>query len=91
MTPRASDLIAIGAMKALREAGLRIPEQVAVAGFDDIPLAGFVTPALSTVQQDTRQAGMLLVDALLQQLHGQPVDSQTIPVTLALRGSTHCG
>ncbi|RZZ87447.1 LacI family transcriptional regulator [Pseudoxanthomonas winnipegensis] len=86
----ASDLIAIGAMKALLEAGLRIPEQVAVAGFDDIPLAGFVTPGLSTVQQDTRQAGMLLVDALLQQLHGQPVDSQTIPVRLALRGSTRC-
>lgn len=86
----ASDLIAIGAMKALLEADRRIPEDVAVAGFDDIPLAGFVAPGLSTVQQDTRQAGMLLVDALLQLIHGQPVESQTIPVKLALRGSSRC-
>lgn len=86
----ASDLIAIGAMKALLEHGLRIPEDVAVAGFDDIPLANFVAPGLSTVQQDTRQAGMLLVDALMQLIHGQPVDNQTIPVRLALRGSTRC-
>ncbi|WP_254775298.1 LacI family DNA-binding transcriptional regulator [Pseudoxanthomonas sp. GM95] len=86
----ASDLIAIGAMKALLEAGCRIPDDVAVAGFDDIPLAGFVAPGLSTVQQDTRQAGMLLVDTLLQLIHGQPVESQTIPVKLALRGSTRC-
>ncbi|WDS37201.1 LacI family DNA-binding transcriptional regulator [Pseudoxanthomonas sp.] len=86
----ASDLIAIGAMKALLEAGLRIPDDVAVAGFDDIPLAGFVAPGLSTVQQDTRQAGMLLVDTLLQLIHGQPVESQTIPVKLALRGSSRC-
>jgi DNA-binding LacI/PurR family transcriptional regulator len=86
----ASDLIAIGAMKALLEHGLRIPDDVAVAGFDDIPLAGFVAPGLSTVQQDTRQAGMLLVDTLLQLIHGQPVESQTIPVKLALRGSSRC-
>ena len=86
----ASDLIAIGAMKALLEHGLRIPDDVAVAGFDDIPLAGFVAPGLSTVQQDTRQAGMLLVDTLLQLVHGQPVESQTIPVKLALRGSSRC-
>ncbi|MET1023433.1 MAG: LacI family DNA-binding transcriptional regulator [Pseudoxanthomonas sp.] len=86
----ASDLIAIGAMKALLEAGWCIPDDVAVAGFDDIPLAGFVAPGLSTVQQDTRQAGMLLVDTLLQLIHGQPVESQTIPVKLALRGSSRC-
>ncbi len=86
----ASDLIAIGAMKALLEAGWSIPDDVAVAGFDDIPLAGFVAPGLSTVQQDTRQAGMLLVDTLLQLIHGQPVESQTIPVKLALRGSSRC-
>ncbi|MFT4198753.1 MAG: LacI family DNA-binding transcriptional regulator [Pseudoxanthomonas sp.] len=84
----ASDLIAIGAMHALAERGLRIPQDVAVGGFDDIPLARFVNPALTTIQQDTRQAGMLLVDALLQQVHGQPAESQTIPVSLVVREST---
>lgn len=85
----ASDLIAIGAMKALHEAGLRVPADVAVVGFDDIPLASFVNPGLSTVQQDTKQAGTLLVDSLLQLVDGQAVPSMTIPVKLALRGSSH--
>ncbi|MDH5823804.1 LacI family DNA-binding transcriptional regulator [Luteimonas sp. RD2P54] len=84
----ASDLIAIGAMKALHERGLRVPEDVAVAGFDDIPLASFVTPGLTTVQQDTRQAGAILVDSLLALIAGEAVDSRTIPARLLLRGST---
>ena len=84
----ASDLIAVGAMKALLERGLRVPDDVAVAGFDDIPLASFVNPGLSTVQQDTKLAGALLVETLLALIHGEPAESQTIPVKLALRGST---
>ncbi|MCW0454512.1 HTH-type transcriptional repressor CytR [Xanthomonas sacchari] len=84
----ASDLIAIGALKALREHGLRVPEDVALAGFDDIPVAASVDPALSTVQQDTKLAGAVLVDTLLAQIAGQPVSSRTLPVTLALRGSS---
>ena len=84
----ASDLIAVGAMKALLERGLRVPDDVAVAGFDDIPLASFVNPGLSTVQQDTKRAGALLVETLLALIHGEPAESQTIPVKLALRGST---
>ena len=84
----ASDLIAVGAMKALLERGLRVPEDVAVAGFDDIPLASFVNPGLSTVQQDTKRAGALLVETLLALINGDPVESRTIPVRLALRGST---
>ncbi len=84
----ASDLIAIGAMKALHEQGLRVPEDVAVAGFDDIPMASFVNPGLSTVQQDTKLAGSLLVDTLLKLINDQPVQSFTIPATLALRRSS---
>ncbi len=84
----ASDLIAIGAMKALHERGLRVPDDVAVAGFDDIPLAGFVNPSLSTVQQDTKLAGRILVETLLALINNEPAESRTIPVKLALRRSS---
>jgi len=84
----ASDLIAIGAMKALHEHGLRVPEDVAVAGFDDIPMAAFVNPSLSTVQQDTKLAGRILVETLLALINNEPAESRTIPVKLALRRSS---
>ncbi len=84
----ASDLIAIGAMKALHERGLRVPEDIAVAGFDDIPMASFVNPSLSTVQQDTKLAGVILVESLLKLINDEPVESRTIPVKLALRRSS---
>ncbi len=84
----ASDLIAIGAMKALHERGLRVPDDVAVVGFDDIPMAGFVNPSLSTVQQDTKLAGSMLVETLLKLIQGESVESRTLPVRLALRKSS---
>ncbi|WP_165371728.1 LacI family DNA-binding transcriptional regulator [Pseudolysobacter antarcticus] len=84
----ASDLIAIGAMKALQAHGLRVPADVLVSGFDDIPLAGFVNPSLTTVQQDTKAAGAILVETLLKLIRNEPVESQIIPVSLMLRGST---
>jgi DNA-binding LacI/PurR family transcriptional regulator len=84
----ASDLIAIGAMKALHERGMRVPDDVAVAGFDDIPMAGFVNPSLSTVQQDTKLAGAILVETLLALINNEAAESRTIPVSLALRRSS---
>lgn len=87
----ASDLIAIGAMKALHERGLDVPAEVAVAGFDDIPMAGFVNPGLSTVQQDTKLAGQILVETLLALIDNLSAQSRTIPVKLALRRSTGAG
>ena len=84
----ASDLIAIGAMRALHERGLRAPEDVAVAGFDDIPMASFANPGLTTVQQDTKTAAALLVETLLALIHGEPVENQKIPAVLVIREST---
>jgi DNA-binding LacI/PurR family transcriptional regulator len=84
----ASDLIAIGAMRALHERGLRVPEDVAVAGFDDIPMASFANPGLTTVQQDTKAAAALLVDTLLALIHGEQAESQKIPATLVVRESS---
>lgn len=87
----ASDLIALGAMKALRERGLRVPGDVAVAGFDDIAMASFVQPALSTVQQDTKLAGEVLVDSLIRLIQGENVESRTLPVRLVPRDSSTGG
>jgi DNA-binding LacI/PurR family transcriptional regulator len=84
----ASDLIAIGAMKALQERGRRVPDDVLVSGFDDIPLAAFVNPSLTTVQQDTKAAGAILVDTLLKLIRAEAVTNQIIPVTLQVRDST---
>jgi DNA-binding LacI/PurR family transcriptional regulator len=84
----ASDLIALGALKALREHGLTVPDEVAVAGFDDIAMASFFQPGLSTVQQDTKQAGEVLVDSLARLIQGEAVESRTLPVKLVLRGSS---
>ncbi|HEY5808933.1 MAG TPA: LacI family DNA-binding transcriptional regulator [Povalibacter sp.] len=84
----ASDLIAIGAMRALQDRGLRTPEDVAVAGFDDIPTARFANPSLTTVHQDTKVAATLLVDSLLASIHGEPVESHSIVPSLVVRRST---
>lgn len=84
----ASDLIAIGAMRALADAGLRVPEDVAVVGFDDIPMARFATPPLTTVFQDTKRAGELLVETLMRQVHGEATQSITLPASLVVRKSS---
>lgn len=84
----ACDLIAIGAMRALHDRGIAVPEDVAVAGFDDIPMASLASPALSTVQQNTSLAGRLLVETLLDLIHDRPVQSGAIPCELHFRRST---
>ena len=84
----ASDLIAFGAMRALGESGRRVPEDVAVVGFDDIPMARFVQPALTTVVQDTTRAGELLVETLMKLVRDEPAESITLPVSLVVRRSS---
>jgi DNA-binding LacI/PurR family transcriptional regulator len=84
----ASDLIAIGAMCALADHDLKVPADVAVAGFDDIPAASFVNPPLTTVLQDTKSAGMLLVDTLLRLVRGEPAENAILPVKLVVRRSS---
>ncbi|QKG72446.1 LacI family DNA-binding transcriptional regulator [Erythrobacter mangrovi] len=84
----ASDLIAIGAMRALAEAGLKVPSDVAVVGFDDIPAASLTTPPLTTVMQDIRGAGEALVDTLLAQIEGRDLPGHRLPGKLVVRGSS---
>jgi DNA-binding LacI/PurR family transcriptional regulator len=84
----ASDLIAIGAMRALTEHGLRVPEDVAVIGFDDIPAARMATPTLTTIFQDTTRAGELLVETLMKLVHGEATENRRLPTSLVVRKST---
>lgn len=86
-----NDTIAFGALRALREAGLRTPEEVAVVGYDDIPLAPFAAPPLTSVHTDPIGHGRQAVQMLLAQLRRQaptPVDPVPAP-RLVIRES--CG
>lgn len=84
-----TDLIAIGAMRALRDSGLGIPDDVAVVGFDDMPLASYVTPALTTVQQNPQTAADGLVQGIVGLIEGKPVESTLMEPRLIVRES--CG
>ena len=84
----ASDLIAIGAMRALAEAGITMPQDVAIIGFDDIPAANLTSPTLTTVMQDIKGAGELLVDALLRRIDGEEAERRVLPTRLVKRQST---
>jgi len=63
-----NDISAIGAMRALRDAGLRVPEDVSVIGFDDIQAAAYLTPRLTTVRQPLRQMGEMAAQQLLDRI-----------------------
>jgi DNA-binding LacI/PurR family transcriptional regulator len=85
----ASDLIAIGALRALQERHIDVPGAVSVVGFDDIPAASLANPPLTTVMQDTRLAGEALVDSLLRSVQGEPPENKVLPTRLVVRKS--CG
>ncbi|HXH80801.1 LacI family DNA-binding transcriptional regulator [Nocardioides sp.] len=86
----ANDLSAAGALASVQAAGLRVPEDVAVIGFDDVPLAARTTPALSTVQQPCREMGRAAASMLMQYLDGSAAlaTDVVLPTTLVVRGST---
>jgi LacI family transcriptional regulator len=86
----ANDLMAIGAMQAVREAGLRIPEDVAVAGFDDIPAAALVNPGLTTIRQHQEEMGRRAAEMLIERLDGKHEGGGReleMPFELVVRGS----
>ena len=66
-----NDFTAIGAMSAIKEAGLRIPEDIAIVGFDDISLAVRTSPPLTTVRQPMRLEGQLAAEMLLERIEGK--------------------
>jgi DNA-binding LacI/PurR family transcriptional regulator len=85
----ASDLMAHGALRTLREAGRRVPDDVAVVGFDDIEMARYTDPPLTTVRQPIEEIGLTIARQLLRQLAGEAIEpALTLPTELVVRDST---
>jgi LacI family transcriptional regulator, galactose operon repressor len=85
------DSSALGVLAALREAGIRVPEDVSVVGFDDVDFASHVHPALTTIHAPTEQVGEKAVGQLLKLIAGEAVEPVTLlPVELVIRKSCGC-
>jgi len=87
-----NDVSAIGAIRALRDAGLEVPNDVAVIGFDDIPIAAYNTPSLTTIRQPLRRMGEIAAQTLLNRLrqgNGSPREVAVEPELVIRESTTH--
>ena len=90
----ANDMMAVGCLAALREAGLRVPEDVALGGFDDIPIARYITPALSTIRVPIAALGAAALDTLVKAVEApqsQATHTEVMPVELVVRRACGAG
>ena len=86
----ANDLMALGAIYAIQEAGLRIPDDVALVGYDDRDFAEWIRPALTTIRMPSYEMGQAAARLLLEQFAGEELEDATqVPGTLIIRQS--CG
>ncbi len=83
-----TDVMAVGALAALRERGLRVPEDVSLAGFDDVPLVRELTPALTTVALPLPEMGRAALDLALREPRGERVRVERFAGEVVVRGST---
>lgn len=87
----ANDEIALGFIKAMRDAGLSVPHDVSVAGFDDIEYASLIEPALTTMRQPRAELGKRAAEALVEHMRGGPAETRAritrLPCTLVIRDS----
>ena len=83
----ASDLLAIGAIRALIERGRRVPEDVSVIGYDDTPLGATYVPPLTSVHQNFIDAGVLLARKVRTLIEGEATTSETLPTHLVVRAT----
>ncbi len=98
----ANDMMAVGCLAALREAGIRVPQDIALAGFDDIPIARYVDPPLTTIRVPIAALGTAALDALCQAIEAAPAGTTAaaapraaapvlLPVELVVRRSCGAG
>ncbi|MGC4063734.1 MAG: substrate-binding domain-containing protein [Polyangiaceae bacterium] len=86
-----NDAVALGALEALTSARIRVPEQVSLTGFDDVPFCRFTQPPLTTVRQPTRAMAKKALELVAAQLRGESVPQLTaMPVQAILRASCGC-
>ena len=86
-----NDLMAFGAMSAVQEQGLTVGEDIAIAGFDDIPMAEFSHPPLTTVHQPVFRIGTMVCEMLIQTILGEPPESLSIILEPTLVPRRSCG
>ncbi len=82
-------MLALGAMRHLMSQGYKVPDDVSIMGFDDLWVGNAVWPSLSTVRQNTRLAGRILVDSVAGLIEGETVATTRIPTEIVVRAS--CG
>jgi LacI family transcriptional regulator len=87
----ANDFAAIGAMGAMRDAGIQVASDIAIIGYNDVPLAGALPVALSTVRSPMREMGIRAVHLLMKKLAGEEVTSERLAPSLIARASTVTG
>ncbi len=88
-----NDSMAIGALSALRDAGIQVPEQMALAGFDDVPIAAYLTPALTSVTVGIHSLGVRAIETLLHAVRHQNTHHKQqilLPTSPSLRESCGC-
>jgi LacI family transcriptional regulator len=85
-----NDLAAIGAIRAFKDHGLRVPEDVSVIGFDDIESAVYHNPSLTTIRQPLSRMGLVAARTLLERIRGQQTVTDAVPILpeLVIREST---
>jgi LacI family transcriptional regulator len=86
----ATDRLAVAALGAAMDAEVCVPRELAVVGFDDVPLAAYLRPSLSSVAQPARQLGEAAIRLALQLLAGGPAEPVVLPAHLVIRASSRC-
>ena len=84
----ATDVIAMSAIRAITAAGKRVPQDISVVGYDDLPLSAHTNPPLTTVRQPIQAGAHHLVDLLFRRMDGEPTASITMPAELVIRESS---
>jgi DNA-binding LacI/PurR family transcriptional regulator len=84
----ANDLEALGAVRALNELGLRVPQDISLVGFDDVEGSDFFLPPLTTVRQPFAEVGRRAIGVLIEMVDGAPAHGEFLPPTLVVRDST---
>lgn len=84
------DMLALGAIMAAKDSGLSVPRDISVVGYDDIDLAEYVTPALTTIRQDTALLGSRAADILLASIEGKQLDKEAVLVPVEVIERESC-